>query len=171
MDDQKNINQPSPVKEEVVVREGRRHLHKEFEERVLLVRRLSKKTSGGNYISFSVLAAVGDQKGKVGIGLGRGLEVPYAIRKAISYAKKHLIEVPLVKHTIPHEIKIKYKSAHIILKPAPEGVGLKVGGVVRSILSLAGVRNGSGKILRSRNHIINTYAVMRALKNLKIRTV
>lgn len=143
---------------------------KSNEEKVLLIRRLSKKTTGGNYISFSALVAVGDKKGKVGIGLGRGLEVPQAIKKGINFARKHMITVPLYKDTIPHDIKVKYKGALIILKPAAQGVGLKVGSVMRSILRLAGVSNASGKILRSRNHIANTYAVMKALMLLKTRT-
>lgn len=142
---------------------------REIEERVLLIRRISKKTPGGNYISFSALVAVGDKKGKVGIGLGTGLEVPQAIRKAVNYARKHMINVPIYKTTLPHDIKVKYKAALLILKPAPAGAGLKVGSVVRSILSLAGIINASGKILRSRNQITNAYAVMKALRKLKIK--
>lgn len=140
-----------------------------IEEKVLLIRRVSKKTPGGNYISFSALVVVGDRQGKVGVGLGRGREVPMAIRKAVNYAKKKMITVPLVNSTIPHSIKIKYKAAYLILKPAPQGAGLKVGSVVRSILSLAGVTNASGKIIRSRNQISNAYTVIKALSKLKAR--
>jgi small subunit ribosomal protein S5 len=139
-----------------------------FEEKVLLIRRVSKKTPGGNYISFSALVAVGDRKGRVGVGLGRALEVPPAIQKASAYAKKHLIEVPLKNNTLPHEIKIKYKAAKLLLKPAPKGTGLKVGSVARAILDLVGVSNASGKIIGSRNQIVNAYAVIEALKRLKI---
>jgi small subunit ribosomal protein S5 len=139
------------------------------EERVLLIRRVSKKIPGGNYVSFSALVAVGDKNGRVGIGLGRSLEVPPAIEKAINYAKKHMIGVPVYKNTLPHEIKIKFKSAKILLKPAPEGTGLKVGSVVRAILELAGVSNASGKIIGSRNQIVNSYGVIEALKRLKRR--
>jgi len=140
-----------------------------IEERVLLIRRVSKKTPGGNYVTFSALVAVGDKKGRVGIGLGRALEVPPAIEKAANYAKKHMIIVPIYKNTLPHEVKIKYKSAKILLKPAPEGTGLKTGSVVRVILDLAGVNNASGKVLGSRNQIVNSYAVIEALKRLKKR--
>lgn len=138
-------------------------------EKVLLIRRVTKKTPGGNYISFSALVAVGDGQGKIGVGLGRGLEVPQAIRKAISRARKHMITVPIYKTTLPHDIRVKYKGAYIILKPAPPGAGLKVGSVVRSLLSLAGVVNASGKIVRSRNQIANTYAVMKAISMLRKR--
>lgn len=144
-------------------------LQKGVEERVLLIRRVSKKTPGGNYISFSALVAVGDKKGQVGIGLADGLEVPQAIRKAANFAKKHMIRVPVHKETLPHSLRVKYKAARLILKPAPPGVGLKVGGVVRSILALAGVNNASGKILGCRNQITNAYAVMKALKKLKVK--
>ena len=140
---------------------------KKLEEKVLLVRRVSKKIPGGNYISFSALVAVGDRQGSVGVGLGRALEVPPAIQKAISYAKKHMIKVPLFKKTLPHEIKIKYKAAKILFKPAPEGTGLKVGSVARMIFDLAGIENASGKIIGSRNQIVNTYAVLKALSKLR----
>jgi small subunit ribosomal protein S5 len=140
-----------------------------LEEKVLLIRRVSKKIPGGNYITFSALVVVGDKKGQVGVGLGRGLEVPPAIQKAITYAKKHLLKVPLYKNTIPHEVLLKYKAARILLKPAPEGTGLKVGSVARVILDLAGIQNASGKIIGSRNQVVNTYAVMEALKKLKPR--
>lgn len=140
---------------------------KEFLEDVLMIRRVSKKTPGGSTMSFSALVAVGDRMGRVGIGLGRGHEVPQAIKKGIRRARKDMFDVPIYNETIPHDIKVKYKAASIILKPAPKGAGLKVGSVVRSILSLAGVRNASGKILRSRNKITNAYGIVKALKMLK----
>jgi len=140
---------------------------KKLTEKVILIKRVSKKTTGGNYVTFSALVVVGDKKGQVGIGLGRGLEVPQAIQKAITYARKHLFTVPMKGKTLPHQILYKYKSALILLKPAPEGTGLKVGSVVRIILDLAGVNDASGKIIGSRNQIANTYAVMKALSKLK----
>ncbi len=140
---------------------------KKVEERVLLIRRVSKKIPGGNYVTFSALVVVGDRKGKVGIGLGRSLEVPPAIQKAISYAKKHMIAVPMKGSTITHQIVHKFKAALVLIKPAPEGTGLKVGSVARVILDLAGISNASGKIIGSRNQVVNTYAVMEALGKLK----
>lgn len=140
---------------------------KKYEERVLLIRRVSKKIPGGNYITFSALVAVGDKKGSVGVGLGRSLEVPPAIQKAIAYAKKHMIKVPIKNKTIPHEIKLKYKAAKILIKPAPDGTGLKVGSVARVLLDLAGIENASGKIIGSRNKIVNTYGIIKGLKMLK----
>jgi len=138
-----------------------------IEEKVLLIRRVSKKVPGGNYITFSALVAVGDKKGKVGVGLGRASEVPPAIQKAISYAKKHMIFIPRKGKTIVHEVKLKYKAAVILLKPAPEGTGLKVGSVARVLLNLAGIEDASGKIIKSRNQIVNTYAIMEIFKKMK----
>jgi len=146
-----------------------RQENKEFQEKVVKIKRVSKKTVGGNYVTFSALVVVGDRKGKVGIGLGRSLEVPPAIQKAISYAKKHMINVPMRNKTIPHEVRVKFKAAKILLKPAPEGTGLKVGSVARVILDLAGVENASGKIIGSRNQIVNTYAIMKALSLLRTK--
>ncbi|OGK28679.1 hypothetical protein A3D06_01690 [Candidatus Roizmanbacteria bacterium RIFCSPHIGHO2_02_FULL_40_9] len=152
-----------------MAREEKRPTQDGLEENVLLIRRLSKKTKGGNYVSFSALVVVGDRKGRVGVGMGRGLEVPQAIRKALVQARKHMITVPLYNATLPHDIRVKYKSAELILYPAPQGAGLKVGSVVRAILSYAGITNASGKILRSRNQITNAHAVVKALKMLRPR--
>lgn len=138
-----------------------------IEERVLLIKRVSKKTPGGNYITFTALVAVGDGKGRVGIGTGRAQEVPPAIQKAMRRAKKQMITVPIYKSSIPHQVLMKHKAAKILIKPAPVGTGLKVGSVVRALLELTGIKNASGKIIGSRNQIVNTYAVMEALKKLK----
>lgn len=142
-----------------------------IDEHTLLVRRVSKKTSGGNYATYSALVAVGDKNGRVGIGLGRGLEVPQALNKATAYARKHMITVPRHENTIPHQVVVEFKSAKILLKPAPEGTGLKVGGVIRVLFDLAGIYNASGKMLGSRNQIVNTYATMKALASLKMREI
>ena len=142
-----------------------------LEERILQIKRVTKKTTGGNYVTFSALVAVGNGHGNVGVALGRGLEVPQAIKKALLRAKKTMITVPLYKSTIPHHIKMKFKAGKIFLKPAPEGTGLKIGSVARAIFDLAGIHNASGKIIGSRNQTVNTYLVMAALKKLKMRNL
>ena len=144
---------------------------KTFEERILLIKRVTKKITGGSHITFVALVAVGDRKGRVGIGMGRWQEVPQAIRKGLTKAQKNMITIPVYKGTIPHEVTIKYKAGLVYLKPAPEGTGLKVGSVIRSIFDLAGVYNVSGKIIGSRNQIVNTQLVMQALQELKQRTL
>jgi small subunit ribosomal protein S5 len=142
---------------------------KEFEEKVVQVNRVSKKTKGGNRISFSVLTVVGDKKGKVGVGLGRAPDVASAIRKGISQAKKKMVEVPMRGTTIPHEIRIKHKAARILLKPAPPGTGVKAGGAVRVVVEAAGIKDIVSKILGSNNKINNVYATFEALKKLKVK--
>jgi len=155
----------------MIKRRQKSHEDKQFDERVLHIRRVSKKTTGGNYVSFSALVAVGDGKGNVGIGIGRGLEVPPSIQKGITQARKRMVHLPIFKDSLPHEIKMKYKSALLLLKPAPPGTGLKLGGVVRVILDIAGVSNASGKIIGTRNQITNAYAVIEAIKKLKPRMI
>ena len=139
----------------------------EFEEKVVQVKRVSKKTKGGNRIGFSVIVVVGNKKGKVGVGLGKARDVASSIRKGVSLAKKNLIEVHLVKGTIPHDIRIKWGAARIMLKPAPEGSGVIAGGAVRVVVEAAGIRNISSKVLGTRNPASNIYATLEALSRLK----
>lgn len=141
--------------------------YSEFEEKVIQVNRVSKKTRGGNKMSFSILVVVGDKKGRVGVGLGKAKDVVSGIRKASTYAKKHLIEVPMVGSTIPHEVNIKLGAAKIILKPAPEGTGVIAGGAVRSVVEAAGIRNIVSKVLGTSNQASNVYAALEALNRLK----
>ena len=136
----------------------------EFEEKIVQINRVSKKTKGGNKVGFSALTVVGDRKGKVGVGLGKAPDVASAIRKGISQAKKHMIEVPLVNGTIPFSIDIKLGAAKIMLKPAPPGSGIIAGGAVRNVVSAAGIVNISSKMLGTTNKISNIYATLEALK-------
>ncbi len=143
----------------------------EFEEKVVQVNRVSKKTKGGNKIGFSVLIVVGDKKGKVGVGLGGAPDVSSAVKKAVVYAKKHMIVVPMHNKTIPHEVRVKRGAAIILIKPAPPGTGVIAGGAVRSVMEAAGVKDVVSKILGSKNQASNVYATMEALKKLKTVTV
>lgn len=140
-------------------------LAREFDEKVISVNRVSKKTQGGNRIGFSVLMVVGDKKGRVGVGLGKARDVASAIRKGVTYAKKHLITVPITNGTIPTDILIKRGAAKIILKPAPVGSGVIAGGAVRSVVEAAGIENISAKVLGTRNQASNVYATLEALKS------
>ena len=140
-----------------------------FEETIVRVNRVSKKTKGGNKIGFSVLMVVGDRKGKVGVGLGKAADVSLAIKKGVSLAKKHAISVPIVKGTIPFEFYVKLGAAKVMLKPAPVGSGVIAGGAVRSVVSLAGIQNISSKVLGTDNQASNVYATIEALKRLSLR--
>lgn len=141
----------------------------EFEERIVRVNRVSKKTKGGNRMSFSVLAVVGDRKGRVGVGLGGAPDVTSAVRKAVSYARKHFYLVPMKGKTIPHEVRVKLGAAQILLKPAPPGTGVIAGGAVRAVMEAAGIRDIVSKILGSKNQASNVYATIEALKQFKVR--
>ncbi len=141
----------------------------EYFEKVVQVNRVSKKTSGGDIRSLSVLVVVGDRKGKVGVGLGKARDVQSAVRKATTYAKKHLIEIPLKGRTIPHSISIKDGAAKVILKPAPNGTGVKAGGAVRVVVEAAGIHDIVSKILGTKNRASNVYATLKALSQLKRR--
>jgi small subunit ribosomal protein S5 len=138
-----------------------------LEEKIVQVNRVSKKTKGGNKIGFSVLAVVGDKKGKVGVGLGGAPDVSSAVRKAVSYAQKHMFTVAMKGTTIPHEVRLKRGAAKIMLKPAPPGTGVIAGGAVRAVVEAAGIRDIVSKILGSKNQASNVYATMEALKSLK----
>lgn len=139
---------------------------KEFEEKIVQVNRVSKKTKGGNKFGFSVVVVVGDKKGRVGVGLGKGHDVASAIRKGTNYAKKHLVNVRLVNGTISHDILVKRGAAKVLLKPAREGSGIIAGGAVRAVVEAAGIKNISSKILGTKNQASNVYAALEALKNL-----
>lgn len=140
----------------------------EYVEEVVQVNRISKKTQGGNKVSFSALAVVGDKKGKVGVAHGKAADVATAIRKAVSGAKKHFFEVPMVKGTIPFDITVKLGAAKVMLKPAPMGSGIIAGGAVRSVVVAAGIQNISSKVLGSGNPASNVYATMEALAQIAV---
>ena len=139
----------------------------EFEEKIVQVNRVSKKTKGGNKIGFSVLMVVGDRKGKVGVGLGKAPDVMSAAKKGANYAKKHLIVVPMRNSTITHEVFKKHGAAKILLKPASEGTGVIAGGAVRAVVEAAGIRNILSKVLGTKNQASNVYATLEALRSLK----
>jgi small subunit ribosomal protein S5 len=139
----------------------------ELKERILRINRVSKTTTGGRTISFSVLAAVGDENGKVGIGLGKANGVPDAIRKAIANAKKNMITVALKDGTIPHEQIGKFGATNILLKPATKGTGVIAGSSAREILELVGVHDILTKIRGSKNKNNVARATIEGLKALR----
>ena len=136
----------------------------EFDETVIQIKRISKKTKGGNQIRFSALVVVGDRQGKVGVALSKAPDVRNAIRKSFSAAKRKMIKVPLVGTTIPFSVHEKFSAAKILLKPAPPGSGIIAGGPMRVVLEAAGIRDASGKILGTKNKASNVYATLEALK-------
>lgn len=139
----------------------------EYKEKLLRISRVSKTVKGGRRISFSVLAAVGDEKGKVGIGLGKANGVPEAIKKAIASAKKNMITVSLKNGTLPHEQIGKFNATSVLLKPASKGTGVIAGSATREILELVGITDILTKIRGSKNKDNVARATLDGLKKLR----
>jgi len=139
----------------------------EFEQKIIDIARVTRVMAGGKRMRFRACVAVGNKKGKIGLGLAKGADVTMAVNKAVTRAKKEMIEVPIVKNTIPHEIREKFSAARIMLKPAAIGRGVIAGGIVRMIIELAGIHNITSKILGGNNKVNNAKCVMSALSKLK----
>ncbi len=139
---------------------------KEFEEVVINIDRVSRVVKGGRRFRFKALVVVGNRKNKVGVGVAKGADVQAAIAKATDAAKKHLITVPVVNTTIPHEAEVKLAGARVLIKPAAPGTGIIAGGVVRSVLSVTGIHNLLSKSLGSTNKVNIAYATVEALGSL-----
>ncbi|AFZ68503.1 30S ribosomal protein S5 [Deinococcus peraridilitoris] len=139
----------------------------EFEEKMISINRTAKTYQGGRRFRFAALVVIGDRNGRVGMGIGKAKEVPVAIEKAKSVARKNLIQVPVQNGTIPHDIVGESTRSRVLLKPAGPGTGVIAGTVPRSIAELAGITNLLSKELGSRNQINVAYAVFDGLKNLR----
>ncbi len=138
-----------------------------YDERVLNIDRVARVVKGGRRFRFRALVVVGDKKGKVGIGASKGADVTSAISKATDVAKKNMVAISLSKGTLPHEAETKVSGAKIRLMPASPGTGLIAGGVVRTVLEVAGVKNALSKSLGSSNKINVAYATLEALTSIK----
>lgn len=138
-----------------------------FEEKIIQIKRVSKKTKGGNKIGFTALAVVGDRAGRVGTGMAKALDVTTAISKALSKARREVIVVNIGETTIPHEVLEKFKASSVKLMPAPKGSGIIAGGAVRDVLALCGVKDVSAKMLGSNNKNGAVMCTINALKRLE----
>ena len=142
---------------------------KEFEEVVINIDRVSRVVKGGRRFRFKALVVVGDGKKRVGIGVSKGGDVQAAVTKATSVAKKNIIQIPIYKATIPHDVNSKVGGAKVLLKPASEGTGIIAGGTVRAILNVTGIKNVLSKSLGSTNKVNTAYATLDALKQMKAK--
>lgn len=139
-----------------------------FKEKVLDLRRVTRVVAGGKRFRFRVTLVIGDEKGGVGVGVAKGLDVQAAVEKSRRNAKKNFIRIPMKERTIPHEVMAKFSAARVLIKPAVSGHGLKAGGAVRVVLLLAGVKDATAKCLgRTPNKLTNAMATIKALKQLK----
>ncbi len=140
----------------------------EFDSEVLDIARVTRVTAGGKRMRFRATVAIGDKKGKVGVGIGKGVDVAQSIEKAKKKAEKNLLTVPIHEDSIFHEVRAKFGSSQILLKPQSKGRGLVAGGVVRILCNLAGIKDISAKkISRGKNKINNAKATLEAFKKLK----
>ena len=152
-------------------RKGRKRMKrepKEFEQKILDLARVTRVTAGGKRLRFRACLVIGDKKGRVGLGLAKGADVAIAVDKALRQAKKNIVHIPLVNETLPHAVNVKFGAAKVLLKPAPEGTGLKAGGAMRVLLELGGVPNAVSKILGSNNKINIAKATMNGLKEMRV---
>lgn len=139
---------------------------KQFEEVVINIDRVARVVKGGRRFRFKALVVVGDRKSKVGVGVAKGADVQTAVAKATDVAKKNMINVPVVKETIPHDMEIKLSGARVLIKPAAPGTGIIAGGVVRQVIGVTGIRNMLSKSLGSTNKVNIAYATVEALRQL-----
>jgi len=140
----------------------------EYDQKVLDVARVTRVVAGGRRFSFRAVVALGNRRGKVSVGIAKGIDFSQAVEKSASDARKNFIIVPLKGGTIPHEVTAKYGAAKVVLKPATTGRGLVAGGAARVICELAGIENISAKVLsKSTNKLNNARATLEALKKLK----
>ena len=142
----------------------------EFDSKMLDLARVARVTKGGKRFSFRATMAIGDMKGRVGVGVAQGHDVQQSMQKATQKARKNIVRVPLVKGTIPHQVQYKYHSAVVMLKPSPLGSGVKAGGPVRVIAKLGGITNITAKLIERTNNKLNiARATIEALKTLKFK--
>ncbi len=144
---------------------------REFDQKLIDIARVTRVMAGGKRMRFRACVVIGDHNARLGYGLGKGADVTIAINKAVARAKRDLVVIPILKGTIPHEVKMKYKAARLMLKPAPKGTGVMAGGAVRSALELSGIDNVVAKVFGSKNKINNIKALFSALADLKQTTV
>lgn len=139
----------------------------EFKERLVAINRVAKVVKGGKNFRFTALMVVGNENGKVGVGLGKAAEIPEAVRKGVEDAKRHMIEVPIIGTTIPHQVEGKFGKGHVRMLPAEEGTGVIAGGPARAVLEMVGIRDIRTKSYGSNNPSNCVKATLNGLSQLR----
>ena len=139
----------------------------EYKEKLVAINRVAKVVKGGKNFRFTALMVVGNENGKVGVGLGKAVEIPEAVRKGVEDAKRHMIEVPVVGTTIPHQVEGKFGKGHVRMLPAEEGTGVIAGGPVRAVLEMAGIKDIRTKSFGSNNPSNCVKATLNGLAQLR----
>ena len=167
---QRDNNNRPPRRDDRGPRRDRRDRNEEppeFEEKLVAVNRVTKTVKGGRNMRFSALIVIGDKKGRVGVGMGKAVEIPEAIRKASEAAKKNLVTIATKGTSIPHETVGHFGTAKVVLLPAPEGIGVIAGGPARAVLELCGVKDIRTKSYGTNNPINTVKATLEGLKSLR----
>lgn len=160
-----------PLKTQSQGRSPRFEKKGEFDSKLVDLARVTRVAAGGKHFRFRAVVIAGDGKGRVGLGVAKGLDVAQAIEKGTRAAEKSMITVPIVRDTIPHEVEAHFTASHVLLKPQKQGRGLVAGGVTRIICEKAGIKNISAKLLsKTHNKLNNALATMKALGKLKMKT-
>lgn len=176
MAEEKNSNKKEFKKNTSKVRPSRRNSKKKggkrgndsgFDEKIIDIKRVTRMFKGGRRMRLSVFVVIGDRKGKVGLGIGKGDDVRTAQAKAAAQAKKNLKQIDLNGNTIPHDVTFKEGAARVFMKPAAPGTGIVAGSSMRLVAEVAGVKDMLGKILGTNNKIANAYATVHALESLR----
>jgi len=148
-------------------RPDKRPAQSEFEQGIIDLARVTRVMAGGKRMRFRACIVIGNKKGKIGIGLAKGADVTLAINKAVNQAKKQMIDIQITNGTIAHSIQHKWGAAEILLRPAKKGRGIICGGVMRTIMEMAGIHNVTGKIMGTNNKVSNAKCIMEALSKIK----
>ena len=168
---QENSDQKQPFKKKPFKRKRKEREKREYDQKVIDIARVTRVVKGGKRFSFRTVVVIGNKKGKVGVGVSRGKDMKISTEKSYADAQKNMIELSFSGNTIPYEVHGKLGSAKILLKPARKGNGIVAGGAVRTVVSLAGISDISGKMLGSKSKLNNARATIKLLEQFKIKKI